>query len=221
MKSGHPYRTSGRSTISRSDSGCLTSHFSIHSAREKNSMRWLLGFLKNWRVSSHFFLNSGNSVFSGTGDIARLQSVLMAVVPDCNDVVRFSGRFVPHVSVGQTEGVKSANDLMMQTIWVTFGTLGRKMGDYVQLFSMRSPSASFKVFHMQIILRYAPPCFASSAQWQVRIGLHWNPHVYCRRSVIPLHDQTRRKPTVREPARTAHLHYSCLHPERLHRGPQC
>ena len=36
------------------------------------------------------------------GALNALQKALLEIVPDCDDVVRFTGGFTPHLSVGQT-----------------------------------------------------------------------------------------------------------------------
>jgi 2'-5' RNA ligase len=51
--------------------------------------------------------------------LERLQSALLDIVPDCDDVVKISGRFVPHLSVGQVKGERTLIELLenLQADW--------------------------------------------------------------------------------------------------------
>ena len=51
--------------------------------------------------------------------VVRLQSLLQAVAPDCNEGSGFASGFVPHLSVGQVKGKKRMQKLIgeLQSRW--------------------------------------------------------------------------------------------------------
>jgi len=60
--------------------------------------------------------------------LKELQSALWQVVTDCDDVRRFPGEFVPHLSIGQVRGTEEAHRLLKgwQRTWkpIRFGVSG-------------------------------------------------------------------------------------------------
>lgn len=51
--------------------------------------------------------------------LERMQTALLKVVPDCDDVVRISGKFLPHLSFGQVKGQQAMMELLgsLQATW--------------------------------------------------------------------------------------------------------
>jgi len=86
-------------------------------------------------------------------EIIRLQSLLQAVVPDCDEVSAFGSGFVPHLSVGQVKGQKRMQQLIgeLQSRW---------------------QSMSFRVQEISLISRGDPPDDVFRVNEKVLMSFH-------------------------------------------------